>query len=338
MSTTATDLQTLILTADEVDSLLDVGLAIQLLDDAHRGLDRGDYHQPLRTVMIAPGAPGMMGLMPCFGGAGEDEARYGLKAGCVTPGNRALGLDMHQGVMTIFDGPTGRVRSIMNLSPVTAVRTAAVSAVATRALANADASRLCLIGAGYQAWTHLAAISRVRDLESVTVWTPRPTSREAFAERAGREYPFPIHAADTAEQAVRAADIVVTATPATDQPVIAREWLAPGTHVNAVGACTPTTREIDAATIADATVIVDRRESAAREAGDLLLAEADGAIGPDHVRGELGELLNGGCDGRRDADELTLFESLGIGVQDLAVSVDIERRARAAGIGTLVSF
>jgi ornithine cyclodeaminase len=336
VSTTATDLQTLILTAEEVESLLDVGIAIELMDQALRGLDRGDYHQPLRTVMIAPNAPGMMGLMPSFGG--QPEAAYGLKAGCVTPGNRERGIDMHQGVMALFDGPTGRVRSIMNLSPVTAVRTAAVSAVATRALANPGASRLCLIGAGLQAWSHLAALDVVCDLESVTVWTPRRTSAQAFAERASGEYPFAIRATATAEEAVRAADIVVTATPATADPVISRAWLAPGTHLNAVGACTPETREIDAATVADAVVIVDRRESASKEAGDLVLAEAEGAIGPDHVRGELGELLNGRCPGRQAGDELTLFESLGIGVQDLAVSVDLERRARAAGIGTLVAF
>ncbi len=337
MSQAPTDFKTLILSADEVSPFLDMRVAVELMDQAMRGLDRGEYHQPMRMMMWPPNAPGAMGMMPSYGGA--DDPAYGLKAGCMTPSNRELGIDMHQGVMAVLDGPTGRVRSIMNLAPVTAVRTAATSAVATRVLANPNASRLALIGAGLQAQTHLAAIALVRGLEAVTVWTPRRASREAFAEREARSYTFPIRATETAEEAVASADIVVTVTPSmTAEPVIERSWLAPGTHINAVGSCAPFAREIDAATVADSVVIVDRLESALKEAGDLVLAQSDGAIGPDHVRGDLGQVLNGRCDGRSTPEELTMFESVGIAVQDLAMAVDVERRARAAGVGTLISF
>jgi ornithine cyclodeaminase len=216
---------------------------------------------------------------------------------------------------------------------VTAIRTAAVSAVATRALAREDAHELALLGSGVQALAHLEAMAKVRQFERAGVWSRTSDHAQAFA--AAAEAPFPVEAVESAEAAVRSADVVVTATSARE-PVLAREWLAPGTHVNAVGSSLPTTRELDAATVRDAGLFADARESLLNEAGDYLFAVEEAGIGPDHVRAELGEVLIGARDGRRSADELTVFESLGLAAEDLAAAEHVYARAKAAGGGTVV--
>jgi ornithine cyclodeaminase len=274
-----------------------------------------------------------MGLMPAHHSA--PQPAYGLKAVCIFPGNPARGLDAHQGGVLLFDGETGQLRALIDGSAVTSIRTAAVSAVATRALARPDSRVLAIVGSGVQARPHLEAMAKVLPFEQARVWSRTPEHVQAFAAEAAM--PFPVEAAESAEAAVRGADVVVTVTSARE-PVVERGWLSPGVHVNAVGSSIPTARELDSATIAAAALFVDRRESTMNESGEYLRAVEEEGIGPDHIRAELGEVLVGSHEGRRSDEELTVFVSLGLAVEDLAVAEYLDRRARSEGAGTLAQF
>ena len=299
---------------------------------------RGETYLPLRSIMAAPGAAGFMGLMPSWRGAQQDSgAVFALKAICVIPGNPARGLDAHQGTVTLFDGETGVPTAILDASAVTAIRTAAVSAVATGLLARAGARTLAILGAGVQGRAHLEALAPVRDFEQVRVYAPTRAHAQALAGEAGLTSAA-VSVTASAEDAVRGADVVVAATNARE-PVLAHAWLKPGAHLNAVGASTPRAREIDTATVAASALFCDSRESLRNEAGEFQLAIREGAItGEAHVRAELGEVLAGSAPGRRDDAELTLFRSLGIAVEDLAAAETAVAAARAQGLGTEVEL
>jgi len=299
---------------------------------------RGATFMPLRSVMAPPGAAGLMGLMPGWrAGRPGAAAAFGLKAVCILPGNPARGLDAHQGLVTLFDGQTGQPTAILDASAVTEVRTAAVTAVATRLLARDDARTLAVLGAGTQARAHLAALAPVRAFEQVRVYAPTEAHARALADRA-EVTEAEITVAPSAQDAVRGADVVVTATSARE-PVLRRDWLKAGAHVNAVGASQPQARELDTATVAASALFCDSRESLRHEAGEFRLAVAEGLIpGAEHVRAELGEVLAGTAPGRRDAGELTLFRSLGLAIEDLAAAETAVAAARAAGLGTEVEL
>ena len=276
-----------ILDEHDVRRLLPMDECIDVMADALAALARGEVHNPLRFVVRPPGEASLMGLMPAHRG-GESPV-YALKAVAIFPGNSARGLDSHQGFVALFDGETGATRAILNAGAITAVRTAAVSGVATRLLARDDARTLAILGAGIQAQSHLDAMRAVREFDRVVVWSRTPGRMAGIEEAA------------TAEEAVRDADVVVTATSAAE-PILERGWLKAGVHINAVGSSIPTTRELDTATMRDAALFVDRRESTVNEAGDFLFPQREGAIGPDHIRAEIGELLTGAGEGRRSAE------------------------------------
>jgi len=292
---------------------------------------RGEAFVPLRNVAAPPGANGFIGLMPGWRGAyGGVPAAFGLKAIVLIPDNPTRGLDTHQGTVTLFDGETGVPTAILDASAVTEIRTAAVTAVATRTLARADARVLAILGAGVQARSHLVALSW---FESVRVFSPHSEHARALADSDPRA-----SVAASAEEAVRGSDVVVTAT-SSREPVLSHEWLAPGAHVNAVGASMPAAREIDVATVAASALFCDSRESLRNEAGEFILALKEGAIaGEDHVRAELGEVLAGKALGRQSEAELTLFRSLGLAIEDLAAAQLAVQTAREHGIGTEVEF
>jgi ornithine cyclodeaminase/alanine dehydrogenase-like protein (mu-crystallin family) len=298
----------------------------------------GKTYMPLRSVMIPPDAAGFMGLMPGWRGPRHGAAAaFALKAVCIMPGNPGRGLDAHQGVVTLFDGETGEPTAILDASAITEIRTAAVTAVATSALARQDARVLAVIGAGTQARAHLQALARVRDFDEVRIYAPTQAHARAAAEHAIGARAEPSVAA-SAQEAVRDADVVVTAT-SSREPVLRHAWLKAGAHVNAVGASTPRAREIDTATVAASALFCDSRESLRNEAGEFQLAIAEGLIaGERHVRAELGEVLAGIAPGRRDASELTLFRSLGLAVEDLAAAERAVATARDLGIGTEVEL
>jgi len=299
---------------------------------------RGGTYLPLRSVMAPAGAAGFMGLMPGWrGGDHGDAAAFALKAVCIMPGNPARGLDAHQGLVTLFDGESGVPTAILDASAVTAVRTAAVTAVATGLLARGDARVLAILGAGTQARAHVRALAGVRDFAQVRVYAPTTAHAQALAEQAGAAR-GEAGVAASAEEAVRDADVVVTVTSARE-PVLQRAWLKPGAHVNAVGASTPRARELDTATVAASALFCDSRESLRNEAGEFQLAIAEGLIaGEEHVRAELGEVLAGTAPGRRDAGELTLFRSLGLAIEDLAAAEHAVAVATQRGIGAEVEL
>ncbi|HTX28899.1 MAG TPA: ornithine cyclodeaminase family protein [Streptosporangiaceae bacterium] len=299
---------------------------------------RGGTHMPLRSVMMPPGAAGFLGLMPAWRGAQPDgAAAFALKAVAVMPGNPARGLDAHQGLVTLFDGETGVPTAILDASAITAVRTAAVTAVATGLLARCDARTLAVLGAGTQARAHLRALAHVREFKDVRVYAPTTAHAQALVEQV-RVARAELCVAASAEEAVSGADVVVTVTSARE-PVLRRAWLKPGAHVNAVGASTPLARELDTATVAASALFCDSRESLRNEAAEFARAISEGLIaGEEHVRGELGEVLAGIAPGRLDAAELTLFRSLGLAVEDLAAAELAVAVARERGIGTEVEL
>ena len=325
----------LVLNNQQIRALLPINECIELMADALSALSREEVYQPLRTIIRPPDARGLLGLMSAYR-SGEGGA-FGLKAICVFPGNPAQGKDAHQGAVTLFDRETGELLALMNASEITAIRTAAVSAVATRLLARADASVLAIIGAGVQARTHLAALACVRDIKRVRVAARTFEHSRKLVEEMQPQFTFPIEAVDTNEEAVRGADLVVTATSSLE-PVIQRDWIASGAHVNAIGTHSPKSREVDSATMAAARIFVDRRESALNESGDYLLAAAEGVVSPESIIGEIGELLVGRKTGRTSQSEITLFKSLGLAIEDVACAEYLHRKALDQRLGTWVDF
>ena len=306
----------LVLGDAEVRSLLTMEDCIEAMQDVLSALARGELFQPLRPVFRPEDAAGLIGLMP--GHRGGERPLYVLKEIVVTPSNPAdRGLDAHQGGVLLHDGETGELVALLNASPITEIRTAAVSAVATRALARADSAIVAVLGAGVQSRSHVEAMRCVLPDAELRVWSRRDEP--------------------TTERTLRGADVVCCCTSARE-PILRREWLAPGAHVNAVGSSVPSARELDSATVAAATLFVDRRESAEHEAGDYLTPLGEGAIGPEHIAAELGEVLTAAHPGRSSDDELTVFKSLGLAVEDLAAAELVVRKAREAGVGVEVDF
>ncbi|HVR42015.1 MAG TPA: ornithine cyclodeaminase family protein [Thermoanaerobaculia bacterium] len=329
-------MKTVVLAHGDVVDLLPIGECIELMEEALGMLARGEVHQPLRSLVRASGSPrGFLGLMP--GWRGGEKPFWGLKEICLFPGNPAVGLDTHLGVVLLHSGETGELLAIVEASAVTAIRTAAVTAVATRLLARADASELAIVGTGVQARSHLGAIAAVRTLRRVRVAGRTPEKGREFAQRMQPDFPAPIEPMETVEQAVRGADLVVTAT-SSREPVLRAEWIAPGAHVNLVGSSVKGAREADGPTMAAARLFVDRRESTENESGDYLMAIAEGAIGPDHIVAEIGEVLLDPRRGRRSEDEITMFKSLGLAIEDLAAAARLWENAKRTRRGTWIDL
>ena len=328
-------MKVLVLDHDQVVQLLPMAECIAVMEEALSALARGEFSQPLRTIFKPSEVKGVLAMMPAF--RAGDRPIFGLKAICVFPGNAAIGKDAHQGGVLLFDGQTGELLAIANASAITSIRTAAVSAVATRSLALADAGELAIIGAGVQARSHLEAISCVRSIKRARIASLRFDRARQFVQEMKASFAFPIEAVETPEAAVRGADLIVTATTARE-PVLRREWISPGAHINAIGTYSPAAREIDTATMSAATLFVDRRESALNEAGDYLIAAKEGAIGPEHIRAELGEVLIVAQPGRTSREEITIFKSLGLAIEDLAAVAHVYQKAQQQDTGTWVEF
>ena len=320
-----------VLSADDITRLLPMRDCIEVMERALAAFARGEVVQPVRLMTRTADESGVLALMPAHvGGIG-----FGFKAVTVFHDNDARGLPSHQGVITLLDAETGTPVALMDGTRITAIRTAGVSAVATRHLARTDASVAAIIGTGVQARAHAEALACVRELSEIRIVGRRPNAaRQLAAELADR---LPARAFDDAAAALDGADIVATVT-ASPAPVFAPEAIAPGTHINAVGAYTATTREVPSETVAAARVFVDDRTAALSEAGDLLLAIADGAIDESHVVGTLGDVLIGQVQGRTDAQQITIFESLGLGLEDIAAASHVCGRALEDGIGTDVDI
>lgn len=325
----------LVLNHDQVAQLLPMAECIDVMAEALTTLAKGHAYIPLRMVVSPPEAPGIMGLMPAY--RSGEQAAYGVKAICIFGGNIAIGKDAHNGAVLVFSAETGELLAVENASAITALRTAAVSGVATRLLARKEASDLAIIGAGVQGRSHLAAMAAVRPIKRVRIADQMSERARKMVAELSAKYPFPIQAVDGNEAAVRDADIIVTVT-SSKEPVLQREWIAAGAHLNAVGASLPDSREVDTATMAVSRLYVDRRESTLNESGDYLMAAKDGAIGPDHIRAEIGELLVGKGTGRTSEQDITLFKALGLAVEDLAAAEYAYSRAKDKQVGTWLEF
>jgi ornithine cyclodeaminase len=314
----------------DVERLLPMRECVDLMADALATLARGDAVLPLRQMVWQPDQRGMIGVMPGYLGS---PPRFGLKIVSIFPGNAGTGYDSHQGAVLMFDPQVGSPVAVIDASAITAIRTAAVSGVATRTLARPDAGDLAILGAGVQAASHLEAMAEVRTLRRVRVWSRDRSRAQRFAARAA-EHGTKVEAVAEARAAVEGADLICTTTSA-KEPILEGAWIAPGAHINAVGASFAHARELDTAAMLRSRLYVDRRESALAESGDVLIPISEGAFEADHIVGELGDLLLRRVPGRTAAREITLFKSLGIGVEDLAAAHHVMQRAAAAGVGTV---
>lgn len=325
-----------VLIADQklVTEVLPMEEAITVMREALLLLAGGDVVMPLRTMMFLPGDESVLGLMPSYlGGLGA----VGVKVIAAFPANFGTEFDTHQGVVLVFDTERGLLRAIVDATSITAIRTAAVSGLATDLLARPDAADLAIIGAGTQAHTHLQAMRAVRPVRRVRVFSVPAESAAEFAERESRLTALPVEAVATAEEAVSGADLICTTTTSAE-PVVQGAWLSSGAHINAIGAYSPTARELDSTLVAGARLYTDRRESLMSEAGEFLIPKAEGLIGDDHIVGEIGEVLTGEAPARTSPDEITLFKSLGIAIEDLAAAHRVSEIARERGLGTWIDI
>lgn len=327
-------MKVLIVNQAEVARLLPMGECMDVMAEALKTLARGEAILPLRTMMWLPERVGLLGTMPAY--LARPRA-LGLKVITLFPGNLGTEYETHQGVVLLFGAEHGQPLAIMDAGEITAIRTAAVSGVATRLLARADAHDLALLGSGVQARTHLAAMLLARPLTRVRVWSRTWERAQRFAEDASRRHGIAVEPVATGREAVAGADIICTLT-GSSQPVLLGDWIAPGAHTNAVGAATPTARELDTAAVVRSRLFVDRRESTLNEAGDFLIPRREGAVGDEHILGELGEVLLGRVPGRASPDEITLFKSLGLAIEDVASAHHIYTKATERSAGTLVEL
>ena len=298
---------------DEVARRLTYSLCIPIVREAMIAFSGGETRQLLRSILPL-GEGRLFGVMP---GAMGEGGPFGAKLISVFAGNFAKGVQSHQGLVILFDPDSGEPVCVLHAGEITAIRTAAASAVATDALARPDAARLTILGYGEQAWTHARAISKVRALTSITVWGRSLARAEAFAAGVSAELDVPATAAADVQTAVADADIVCTVT-GSAEPILMGAWVTPGTHVNLVGSGFAGPVEVDNDLVARSRFFVDSREGVLQQGAEFLNAKAAGFIGDDHIVAEIGEVLAGKVAGRRAVDEITVYKSLGHVVQDLA--------------------
>lgn len=324
----------LVINQEQVAQLLPMQECIGVMRAALKTLALGDAVLPLRLVMRLPDQRSAFAVMPSYLGSPKGIA---AKVISVFPANEGTAFDSHQGAVLLFEAEHGSLVAVIDATAITAIRTAAVSGVATDLLARKDAGDLAILGSGTQARTHLDAMHAVRKLRRVRVWSPNVERLKGFITWASSRIGMDVEPGTSARDAVEGADIVCTAT-SSREPVLAGRWLAPGAHVNAVGSSVRTARELDSDAVTRARLYVDRRESTLAEAGDFLVPKAEGRFGDEHIRGEIGDLLLDRVDGRASASDITLFKSLGIAIEDLAAAHHIHQKAMKLGIGTTVDF
>ena len=328
------ELQLMVLSAADVRATLPMHECIEALRQAICARDEGRAINPLRSKMMLSAGNGLLGLMPAEISAIE---MTGIKVVAVMPRNHGTKYDSHQGGVLLFDTKHGQPLAMAEAAEITAIRTGAASALATRALARTDAADVAIIGSGVQAQSHLAALLAERKLRRVRVWSRNPDHASRFAKYESERYDIVIEIADNVEEAVSAADIICTTTSAAE-PVLKGQWVSPGAHINAAGSSVPHTREVDTELIQLSRVFVDSRESALNEAGDLLIPLRENQFSAAEIQAELGEVLNGKHCGRQTDEEITLFKSLGLGIYDLVAVHHCYQKAMELGLGTQVPF
>lgn len=294
----------------EVRQRLTMPVCTELMRTALKELEEGRFTQPVRSIALLPGGE-KFGFMPAWLGD-----CFGAKVLSAFPQNAGTAYPSHIGYVMLFEAEHGSFLGMADASVITEVRTGAVSGVATDLLARPDAHRLAIIGAGAQGRSHLAAMTAVRDIRSVAVYDQNPQAAQRYCTEMSAQYGIPVTAASCVQEAVEGADIICTLTPSKD-PYLEAGWIAPGAHINAVGAFTPTTREVSSAVVARARLYADQVEAMRKECGEYLIPLQEGVIGPEHIVGSLGDVLLGRAPGRTDSQEVTLFDALGLAVEDV---------------------
>jgi ornithine cyclodeaminase len=322
----------LVLTESDVRAVLTMPDLIQSMKAALVEFSTGRVQQPLRTVLEVADRRAFWGVMPAML---DKPAAMGTKMVTVFPTNRDLGLPSHLATIVLLDPATGALLAILDGRYITEARTAAVSAVSVDLLAGPKVRTLAILGAGVQARSHVEALGCIRPFETIRVWSPTESRRNAFVDEVQAHTAASIAAAASMEEAVDGADVIVLAT-ASPTPVLLDGPVAEGTHICAVGACRPNHREMEGVLVGRARTFVDSRAGALAEAGDIVLAIAEGVITPDHIAGELGELAAGNVAGRQHDRQVTLFKSLGMAVEDVVAAHLAFSRATARGLGTNV--
>ena len=319
-----------LLTEQHVHALLPISDLIAAMESALAKFSAGDVLQPVRSVLMVGPTKAYFGLMPAYVPA---PASLGAKLVTVFGDNHAKGLPSHLATILLLDPDTGSLIALMDGRYITEARTAAVSAVSARFLAKRNASTLAIIGSGVQARSHLEALQYVRQLEQVRIWSPRPHSRQQFVDDMSSRVPVGMTACESAEAAVRGADLIVLVT-SSKTPVIEDGWVSPGAHVMCIGACRPDQREMDPQLVKRGRLFVDSRNAALVESGDIVMNLASGLFDASHVRGEVGELVLGRISGRVSDGDITIFKSLGMAVEDVVAADLVFRRASESGAGT----
>jgi len=322
-----------ILRGSEVKALLPMAACIDLMETTMIAVSEGRARLPLRSLMSVSSG-GMMGNMPGY--LAEPEC-FGVKLVSLFPNNAAAGFSSHLGLVLLFEPEHGRPVAMLDAAELTAIRTAAVSGLATRLLAREDASDLAILGSGEQARSHLEAMLAVRPIRRVRVWSRRRESAEAFAQAESARHGRLIEPVSEVKDATAGADIICTVSKARE-PILLGDWITPGAHLNVVGSSIATAAEIDTAAVKRSKFFVDYRDSTIHEGGEYLQALRDGAITSEHILGEIGEVANGSRAGRTDPKDITLYKSLGIAAEDLASAHYVLQQARAQGVGQTVNF
>ena len=303
----------LFINKEKIASLLPMNECIDVMEKMFLSLAAGECLQPLRNIMRLPGGHGVLGMMP--GHAGKLGV-MGIKVITVFHANSEVNLPSHQGIVMLFDAKHGQPLMLFDALEITAIRTAAASGVATKLLSVTDASTLAIIGSGEQAKRHIESMMLVRKIKQLNIWSRKEENAKKLAQHAREQYPIPVNLFENAKEAVETADIICTVT-ASKEPVVKGEWIAAGTHINAVGSSTPMARELDTDAIVRSKLFADRYESIFNEAGDFLVPKKEGAVTDDHVKAEIGEVLSGLKKGRENNEEITVFKSLGIAAEDI---------------------
>jgi alanine dehydrogenase len=323
-----------VLSEQQVQSLIEIDELIAALKRAHVQYSTGNAVMPVRLVVPLPQIQGRITSMPGFL---TDDQALGMKVVTYFQENPKKTLPAILATILLFSAETGKIVATMDGSYITAIRTACASAMATEALANPRTPVLGILGAGVQARAHIQALTRVRKIERIRLYSPSGASAAAIKNEMAPQVNCAVEIADNAESVVRDADLLVTVTTA-KEPIVKPEWLKPGVHINAVGSHRPDLREIDGATLARAKVVVDSREAIMAECGDILLALKENSIGENAIHAEIGEVLAGTKSGRETNDEMTLYKSVGIAIQDVAAANLVYRKARENGVGTTVEI
>jgi len=323
-----------LISSKEVSQLLPMSECIELMEQTLSNMARGLCDVTQRQGMWLPEKQGVLGTMPAFD---SGIGRFGAKLMSVFPGNHAKGLESHQGIVMLFDENGGKPLAIINANEITAIRTAAVSAVATRHLSNQDSNHLLILGCGVQAYKHIEAILQVRKIDKISVWDLHSTAAEKLAQKVSSKFQINVDIQTGKAAQTNGADIICTLSPA-KEPILFGKDLEPGVHVNAVGSCNPMSREIDTPLVLKSKIYVDKKEATFNEAGDILIPMKEGIIDKNHVLGELGEVCIHKIPGRTSSEEITLFEALGIAVEDLAAASYIYDQAIQKEMGVTVNL